>query len=501
MPPVAPERAGELVVGVDLGSSAVKAVLLSPQRGVVATSSVAVALFSDHPGWAEADSNEWWAALCALVPRLLHEARATKHDVGAVAVTGMVPAVLVLDERGRPLRRAILQNDARATVEIEELRASLGGFNLLGHTGSTLSQQSVAPTAAWLARHEPDVWSATASIQGSYDWLARALGAEANVEENWALESGLYDMSYSPLAPVLAATGLTWPTLLKVRAPGEVVGSVSGAAASATGLREGTTVVVGGADHVLSAYGAGLLDRGDCLIKLGGAGDILAVSDEVVLDGRLYLDKHPVPGKWLPNGCMATSGSLLRWEQSMFGAATLDELDADAAVSTPGALLALPYFLGEKTPLHDPDLRGVVVGLNLATTRGDVHRAFLEAIAYGFKAHARILAEHGLALGLTRVTNGGSKSRLWRAILADVLDRDLVSLVDYPGASYGAAVVAAVGTGRVDDWSYVSGAQETAEVIVPTPEHVELYEERFEEYLQLNDATASISHLLARSSS
>jgi xylulokinase len=501
MPPVAPERAGELVAGIDLGSSAVKAVLLSPQRGVVASASVAVELFSDHPGWAEADPSVWWLAICALIPQLLHEAHATKHDVGALAVTGMVPAVLVLDKQGHPLRRAILQNDARAAVEIEELRGALGSFDLLGRTGSVLSQQSVAPTAVWLARHEPEVWSATASIQGSYDWLARELGAEAHVEQNWALESGLYDMSFSPLGEVLAATGLSWPTLLSVRAPGEVIGSVGAAAASATGLREGTTIAVGGADHVLSAYGAGLVDQGDCLIKLGGAGDILAVSDEVVLDRRLYLDKHPITGKWMPNGCMATSGSLLRWEQSMFGAVSLDELDADAAVSEPGALLALPYFLGEKTPLHDPDLRGVVVGLHLATTRGDVHRAFLEAIAYGFKAHARILAEHGLALGLTRVTNGGSKSRLWRSILADVLDRDLISLVDYAGASYGAAVVAAVGTGRVDDWTYVVGAQETDEVIVPTPENVERYEERFEEYLQLNDATAPFSHLLARSSS
>ncbi len=300
---------------------------------------------------------------------------------------------------------------------------------------------------------------------------------------------------------VLAATGIAWPALLEVKTTGAIVGEVSAKAAAATGLRAGTVLVVGGADHVLSAYGVGLVDEGDCLIKLGGAGDILAVSDDPVFDARLYLDRHPMPGKWLPNGCMATSGSLLRWEQAMFNAVPLEELDAAAAASTPGALLTLPYFLGEKTPLHDPDLRGVVVGLNLATTRGDIHRSFLEAIAYGFKSHFEVFANDGINLRDPRVTNGGSKSRLWREILADVLNRDLLSLVNYPGASYGAAVVAAVATGRVDDWSYVTGALEPGEVVSPNSANVAIYEERFQEFLQLNDATAAFSHLLARSTS
>ena len=490
-----------LVVGIDLGSSGVKVVLLDPARGIVASSSFDVALFSDHPGWAEADPGQWWAGVCELIPRTLARAGATSADVSALAVTGMVPAVLVLDELGQPLRRAILQNDARAAREIDELRVSLGGLDLLRRTGSVLSQQSVAPTALWLARHEPGVWQRTASLQGSYDWLARELGAEPHVEENWAIESGLYDLDGHPLLEVQAATDVAWPTLLESRTSGAIVGEVSARAADATGLRAGTTIVVGGADHVLSAYGAGLVEEGECLIKLGGAGDILAVSDHALFDARLYLDRHPMPGKWLPNGCMATSGSLLRWEQAIFNTASLDELDAAAAVSAPGALLTLPYFLGEKTPLHDADLRGVVVGLNLATTQGDIHRSFLEAIAFGFKSHFEVFADDGLILRDPRVTNGGSKSRLWREILASVLNRALRSLVDYPGASYGAAVVAAVATDQVDGWSYVSGALEPGEIVAPDPALVPIYEERFREFLQLNDATAAFSHLLARSSS
>ncbi len=498
---VVPEGSGDLLLGIDLGSSGVKAALLDPRHGILATATRAVALYSDHPGWAEADTTEWWEAVCEVLGELFRIAGATSRDVVALATTGMVPAVVLVDEGGRALRRAILQNDARAAHEIDELRSLLSNIDLLTLTGSALTQQSVAPTAVWLARHEPALWHDAVGIIGSYDWLARALGAGAHVEENWALESGLYDMEGVPIEAVLAATGVAWPPLADVKVPGTPIGEVSAAAAAATGLRAGTTIVVGGADHVLSAFGAGLVSEGDCLIKLGGAGDILAVSDSVVLDERLYLDKHPVPGKWLPNGCMATSGSLLRWEQAMFDAVPLDQLDAAAAASTPGALITLPYFLGEKTPLNDPNLRGVMIGLHLATTRGDIHRSFLEAIAYGFRSHFDVFAEDGLTIGGTRVTNGGSKSRLWREILADVLNRELISIINHPGASYGAAVIAGVGVGRIADWSYVAGSLEAGETIFPTEANVAIYEERYHEFLQLNDATASFSHLLARSSS
>ncbi len=493
-------EAGPLLLGIDLGSSGVKATLVSPERGIVASTSRDVALFSDYPGWAEADSLEWWHATCEAIAQLLAATRCAPQGVVAIALSGMVPAVVVCDDQGVPLRRAILQNDARATAEIREIQRALVHLDLLRLTGSVLSQQSVSPTVLWLARNEPEVWSHTATIMGSYDWLARQFGAEAHVEQNWALESGLYDLELRPLMSVTEATKISWPPLLPVRRPGTVVGEVSAAAATASGLLAGTAIVVGGADHVLSAYGAGLVKTGDALIKLGGAGDILAVSRNVFLDRRLYLDAHPMPGSWLPNGCMATSGSVLRWEQALFAGTSLETLDDEARTSRPGALVALPYFLGEKTPLHDPDLRGVIAGLHLGTTRGDLHRSFLEGIAYGFRAHVDVFAEGGLELGNVRITNGGSRSRLWREILADVLQRDLISVINHPGASYGAAVIAGIGVGLIDDWSYVTGALEKGDVISPRPENIEVYEERYQQFCQLSSATTPISHSLARSS-
>jgi len=487
-----------LLCGLDLGSSGVKGVLVDPDRGIVASAQCGVDLYSESPGWAEADPAQWWAA----VGQVVRELRAAAPGaIAAVAVSGMVPAVVVVDRDGHPLRRAMLQNDARATMEIHELRNELADLDLVALTGSVLSQQSVAPTGLWLARHEPDVWAVADALQGSYDWVARRLGAEAHVEQNWAIESGLYRLDLTPLDRVIAATGVSWPALLPVRRPGDVVGEVSATAADETGLDVGTTIVVGGADHVLSAFGAGLLAHGDTLVKLGGAGDILAVSDDLFLDDRLYLDSHPLMGKWLPNGCMATSGSLLRWEQHLLGDVDLTVLDAEAAVSTPGALLALPYFLGEKTPLHDPDLRGALLGLHLGTTRGDLHRAFLEAIAYGFRAHAEVFAQGGLTLGTVRVTNGGSKSRLWREILASVLQRDLHSIINHPGASFGAATLAGLGIGAIADPRYVLDALEPGEILSPDPTQVARYDERYHQFLALGDVTTSLSHQLARSHS
>ena len=324
------------------------------------------------------------------------------------------------------------------------------------------------------------------------------LGAKPHVERNWAIESGLYGWDKQPIDGVIKATNIFWPDLLAPLDPGSQIGEVSKEAAIETGLQAGMAIYVGGADHVLSAYGAGLNSHGDCLVKLGGAGDILAVSDEFFIDSRLYLDAHPIPGKWLPNGCMATSGSLLRWEQKLLNDADLVTLDSEAQKSEAGALLVLPYFLGEKSPLHDPNLRGVISGLHLGTTRGDIHRSFLEAIAYGFKQHFQIFAERGLIVKNPKVTNGGSKSRLWREILADVLDKNLTSIINHPGASFGAAVVAGIGSGAISDWAYVDSALEKGEVIEPNKGNKARYQERYEMYLELQASTRDISHKLAR---
>lgn len=490
----------DLVLGIDLGTTSTKLSLLHPGTGPVASASAPTQLHSEGPGWSEADTEAWWENVCSLVPEVCRRAGVEPADVGAVACSGMVPAVVLLDERGAVLRRAILQNDARAVTEIDELSTELvkGSYDVLSRTCSALTQQSIAPTWRWLTRHEPPVAKATRSIVGSYDWLAIALGAEPHVEENWALESGLYELSGERADPVLDAAGLGSQVLPEVKRPGDLAGVVSPWASSATSLAPGTSIYVGGADHVLAAYAAGLSHRGDWLLKLGGAGDVLVVTDVPAVDRRWYLDIHPVPGLWLPNGCMATSGSLLRWVQEIFGGVDLSQLDAEAASALPAEVLCLPYFLGEKSPLHDPDLRGAFVGLNLAHGRGDLFRSCMEAVAFGFRTHVDAFCGAGVELGQARVSNGGSGSFMWKQIIADVLAVPLLPVVEHGGASLGAAFVAAVGSGGFADWSVAEKFVRLGEPITPDPVNVAAYDEAYASFLELQAVLTPISHRLAR---
>jgi xylulokinase len=232
----------------------------------------------------------------------------------------MVPAVVCLDDGGRPLRAAILQNDARADREIAELRGALAGADVLRRTGSPVTQQSVGPKLLWLRRHEPGVLARTASVCGSYEFIAsRLTGTSAGgpVEANWALESGLYDFrAQAWAADIGEACGVDPGWLGLVVPSGSVVGAV--AAEAVPGLA-GVPLVTAGADHVAGAFAAGLVADGDVVVELGGAGNILAATTEPVVDERLYLDHHLVPGGWVPNGCMATTGSLVRWFQREIG--------------------------------------------------------------------------------------------------------------------------------------------------------------------------------------
>ncbi|MCL2780971.1 MAG: FGGY family carbohydrate kinase [Actinomycetia bacterium] len=490
-----------LTIGIDLGSSGVKVAALDVARGIVAEATAPNDIYAEHPGWAEADPEQWWRNVIRCVNTVLGQAACPPDGVAAVAVSGMVPAVLFLDATGRPVYRALLQNDARAFEEVAALRGSLGHLDLLAATGSELTQQSVAPSLVWFARHQPGLWARVRSVVGSYDWIAAQLGADAHVERNWAVESGLFHLDGAPFEEVFSAAGAEPSIVPPIRDPGQPVGSVSAKVADSTGLRAGTPIIVGGADHVLSAFAAGLHRPGETLIKLGGAGDILVVADTPLADRRLYLDRHPDPALWLPNGCMATSGTLLRWFQREIARdVPIERLDDEAEAAAPGAngLVCLPYFLGEKSPLHDPNLRGAFLGLHLGTTRGELFRACLEAVAYGFRHHLDVYAELGIAPESARVTNGGSKSRLWKQVVADVCGITLEPVLDHPGASLGAAVVAAIGVRELAGWGDAGGYARLAAPIVPRADLSDRYADAYAVFCRATDTIAPLSHQLAR---
>lgn len=488
--------AAGLLIGIDIGTTGVKAVLLDPERGLLAQATRANRLSSPHPGWAEADPREWRANVMAAVAEVASVARG--RSIAAISTTGMVPALVCVGDDGEPVRPAILQNDARAVTEVAALDAALAEADVLGATGAALSQQSIAPKAMWIARNEPETWTSTRTIMGSYDWVLSALGAPGHVESNWALESGLYRVDGSAFAPVLEAVPGLGERRAPVVAPGTAVGALGSAQAVELGLPEGIPLVVGGADHVLSAYSAGLGEPGDWLVKLGGAGDILAVTSRPVVDARFFLDAHAIPGMWLPNGCMATSGSLVRWVQSLLRIEDLAAMDGQAAARRPAEILCLPYFLGEKSPLNDPDLRGVFAGMHLGHDAVDLYRSALEGIAFGFRHNADVLRSCGIALASATVTNGGATSLLWKQIHASVLGVPLRTVRDHPGASLGAAFAGGVGAGVFESWRAPLALVEEGDVIDPEPALIERYDQAYGMWRELAGATASTMRALAR---
>ncbi len=252
-------------VGIDIGTTGTKTILLDTLEGIVASCSRETTLHSPAAGFAEADTDQWYRNVVESIREVLTTSGVPPAHVGAVATSGMVPAVVPVDGSAKPLRRAILQNDARAHREVAELAATLADIDLVRLTGSALTQQSVAPTTVWLREHEPEIYRRTAHWLGSYDWVLCALGASVHVEHNWALESGLFTIDGAAAESVLHAAGLDPATLPPVRRPGTRVGGLSRQAAEATGLPAGTALVTGGADHVLSAFAAGVDKPGDAL--------------------------------------------------------------------------------------------------------------------------------------------------------------------------------------------------------------------------------------------
>ncbi len=327
-----------------------------------------------------------------------------------------------------------------------------------------------------------------------------------SVEANWALESGLADLAAAAWhAPYLELAGIDTDLRPPVRRPAELAGYLTADAARETGLPEGLPVVVGCADHVASAFAAGLVDEGDLNIKFGGAGDILFCLERLDTDPRLYIDYHLAPGKYLINGCMAAGGSLVRWFGQNFGdrmggvAERPEQLDAAAAGLEPGpeSLVVLPYFVGEKTPIHNPEARGLVFGLSLHHGPEHIHRAILEAVVFGFRHHLDILAERGHLPRRIVATDGGARSRLWRQIAADILGSPVEHQAEHPGSALGAAFVAGMGSGVFSDWSEIGRFTRVTSVTEPRAVHRAPYDELYAIYRELYPRVRSLYGRLA----
>lgn len=488
-----------VILGLDIGTTSTIGLLLRLPGEIVGVTSRPVTLSSPHAGWAEEDPAQWWENVASITRELIGSAGIDPAGIVAVGVTGMLPAVVLLDEAGNLLRPSIQQSDGRCGEEVGELRREIDEATFIARAGNGINQQLVGAKLRWIERHEPEVFARIATVFGSYDYVNWRLTGERAIEQNWALEAGFVDIGRHEVDDGLVALSHVPRSAIPRKSRShEILGRVTDKAAAETGLAAGTPVVGGAADLIASALGAGVFRDGDVLLKFGGSVDILVATDQVRPDPRLYLDYHLVPGLFMPNGCMSTGGSALNWFVKTFAggeavAATaagltlhqhLDRLAAEKPAGAEGVTV-LPYFLGEKTPIHDPAARGVFEGLTLSHDIGHLWRALLESYAYALLHHIEVLRDMGHRPTRYLVSDGGSQSRVWMQIVADVLESPLEGLANHPGSCLGAAWTAAIGIGLTDDWSAITRFTDRGDRIEPIGANAKTYRAGYRRYRDL----------------
>jgi len=487
---------GELLLGVDIGTSSSKGVLARPDGEVVATAERPHALSLPRPGWAEHDAEKvWWADFVSICEALLPKA---DDGIAAVCTSGIGASLLPADEEGRPLRSAILYGiDTRAEREIEELGERYGSETLLERCGSVLTTQALGPKLLWLRRNEPEVWAKTRKFFMANSFIAWRLTGKYVLDHHSASQCDpLYDVhSYSwigdwaeEIAPGLPLPRLLWPA--------EVVGEVTPEGSDATGIPAGTPVAAGTIDAWSEGASVGVQEPGDIMLMYGTTMFIIEVLREPLHHPGLWGTTGILPRTHNLAAGMATSGALTGWLKKISGDVPYEELTREAAEVPPGsdALVVLPYFAGERTPLQDPRARGLISGLTLSHGRGHLYRAMLEATAYGVRHIFEFMRDAGGGGERLVAVGGGTKGGLWTRIVSDVTGRPQDLPEQTIGASYGDTLLAArsVGLARPDaDWSRIS------ETVEPDEQNREIYDELYRVYRDLYPATREASHALA----
>ncbi|MFJ9089302.1 FGGY-family carbohydrate kinase [Streptomyces sp. NPDC102384] len=483
------------VIGVDIGTSSSKGILVALDGTVLHTAVREHAVDRPAPGHVEMPGEVWWDEFVSLARELTS---AEDADVVAVGVSGMGPCVLLTDADDTPLRPAILYGvDTRSVVQIERLERELGADEIVRRCGSRLTSQAAGAKVAWVADEEPELFDRARRLYMPSSWLARKLTGAYVLDHHSASQcTPLYDTLardwYAPWAERIAP-GVELPPL---RWSGEAAGTVTAEAARATGLPAGIPVTTGTVDAWAEALSVGAHGVGDLMLMYGTTMFLVHTVPDLLRDPALWSTVGALPDTRNLAGGMATSGAVTGWLRDLFGDVDYPELLGLAEKSGPGAngLLMLPYFAGERTPVDDPRARGVIAGLTLGHTRGDLYRSALEATAFGVRHNIEALEAAGGDIRRVVAVGGGTQGRLWTQIVSDVTGRTQEVRTTSVGASYGGALLAAqlvTDDARIDDWNPV------AERLAPRPEVTARYDELYALYRDLYPASADVTHALA----
>ncbi len=489
-------------LGIDTSTTATKAILIDGDGSVLGVGKAEYGFDTPEPGWSEQDPDLWWNGTITAVREAIALSGRDPSSVNGIGITGQMHGLVALDETDHAVRAAILWNDQRTAAQCDEIRKQVGRDRLIEITGNDALTGFTAPKILWIRDEEPENYARIATVLLPKDFVRlRLTGVRAvdragasgtllfNLEErNWSEEIiDSLNLPRSWFPPTFEGTAVT--------------GHLTEEAASLTGLRSGIPVVGGAGDQAANGVGTGAVEPGTVAVSLGTSGVVFAATDRPAIDSdaRLHSFCHAVPGAWHQMGVMLSAAGSLRWFRDTIApdvsfADLSDEAGAVAAGSD--GLLFLPYLTGERTPHPDPEARGAFVGLTVRHTRRHMARAVMEGVAFGLRDSLEIIREQGDVREI-RVAGGGAASEVWLQILADVFGEP-IRTVDAPeAAAFGAALLAAVGTGAyrtVGD--AVDATIRTGEEYEPGPS-TSLYEDAYTIYRTLYPALRDAFHQLA----
>jgi xylulokinase len=458
------------LTGLDIGTTGVKAIAISPEGEVLARAEHEYTLSTPQPGWAEQDPEDWWRASEAALAALGWK------EGDALGFSGQMHGLVALGADDAVLRPAILWNDQRTAAECAEIEERVGLRRLIEMTGNRALAGFTAPKLLWLRRNEPDVYALIAHVLLPKDYVRFRLTGERAIDAADASGTLLFDVA-------------------RRRWSAELLELLELPRAWFPDARE-STEIGGAGDQAAAALGVGIDRPGRLSVVLGTSGVVFAALPTFATDerARLHVFCHAVPETWHAMGVMLSAAGSLRWLADMLGAG-YDALLADAARWAPGVegLLFAPYLAGERTPHSDPDARGAFTGLALRHDRGAVARAVLEGVAFGLRDSFELLAELGVEPAAARVSGGGARSELWLRILASVLGLPLERTAVEEGSAFGAALLGGVAAGVFPSaHEAVAACVRVRETVEPDPAWADAYEETYVRYRSLYPALKAV---------
>lgn len=469
-------------VGIDVGTTGVKAIAIDPSGQMIARSEHRYPLSTPRPGWSEQDPQLWWQATQASLAAL---AASGANEVRSVGLSGQMHGLVCLDSSDRVLRPAMLWNDQRTGAECAEIEERIGLQRLIQLTGNRALTGFTAPKLLWLRRHEPDVYAQIAHVLLPKDYVRLRMTGEHAIDVADASGTLLFDVAgrrWSDQVTQALEVPESW--LPRALESPEVSGHT----------RDGVPVAAGAGDQAAAALGAGVDRPGPLSVVLGTSGVVFAALPSFAADpeARVHVFCHAVPGSWHAMGVMLSAAGSLQWfHDALAAGAQYAELDAEASRWQPGTegLFFLPYLAGERTPHSDPDARGAFVGLSLRHDRGAMVRAVMEGVAYGLRDSYELLRALGVRAESGRASGGGARSRLWLRILAAILDLPIELTAVEEGSAYGAALLGAVAAGEFADvHEAVDACVRVREVIEPDARWRESYAEGYQRFRDLYPA-------------